>query len=224
LQNLLYVAIQITITERSNYHDQRGESDPAKDATPFWQYDEEIGEGCFFGEQATIRLKVHVSEEHYHRSEGDEIVPLRHNSGTRVYVMARPYILEPDYQISVSLYNRPTQEGAIGEVTSADLVGMHQRDVGQAQAWLYPQECTLVLWECFLEHWYRNEDPRTDENLKAIWLGFESFLLHNLSHDTSRIVTPSWEPLYDGDRRAWPEFLEELGYYRLGKRAYSKDV
>lgn len=170
-------------------------------------------------------MKAHVSKERYHRaSEVDEIVPLQAKRGTHIYVMVRPYILEPDYRISVGLYEQPTREGAIGEVTSADWVGMHQREVGSAQAWLYPQERILVLWECFLEHWYRKEDPRTDENLKAIWLGFEKFLLRNLPQQVDRIATPSWEPLYDEDKEAWPEFLEGLGYSPIGKRAYGKDI
>lgn len=71
---------------------------------------------------------------------------------------------------------------------------MRQREVGQAQAWLYPQERTLVLWECFLEDWYRKEDPRTDENLKVTWLGFEGFLLRSLPQQIDRIATPPGNP------------------------------
>src|SRR3954467_2163454 len=94
--------------------------------------------------------------------------------------MARPYILEPDYRLAVDLYQQPTQEGAIGEVTSADWVGMHPREVGQAQAWLDPPERTLVLWECYLHDFCRLEDPRDDQKLNSVWLRFESFLLSHL--------------------------------------------
>jgi hypothetical protein len=142
----------------------------------------------------------------------------------RIYVMARPYILEPDYQISVGLYQQPSQERAIGEVTSSDWVGMRQREVGQGQAWFYPEDHTLVLWECFLEDWYRKADPRTDDNLKTIWLGFEGFLLRTLLQQVDHIATPSWEPLYDEYKQAWQEFLEELGYNRIGPRAFGKNV
>ncbi|HEX9987294.1 MAG TPA: hypothetical protein VGE45_02315 [Chloroflexia bacterium] len=167
-------------------------------------------------------MKAHFSEERYHRvGEVDEIVPLQAKSGTRIYVMARPYILEPDYRINVGLYEQPAREGAIGEVTSAEWVGMRQREVGQAQAWLYPEDRTLVLWECFLEDWYRKEDSRTDENLKTVWLGFEGFLLRHRP-EINRIVTPSWEPIYEGDREAWPEFLQTVGCNRFGKIAFTK--
>ncbi len=150
-------------------------------------------------------------------------MPLRHQSGTRIYVMAKPYILEPDYRLTAGLYPQSTDQGAIGEVTGSDWVGMRPRQVGQAQAWLYPQDGTLILWECFLEDRYRQEDPRTDENLKAIWLGFERFLHSTLSQPIGRIITPSWEPLYE-DKAAWPQFLEGLGFRRASKRAYSKNV
>jgi hypothetical protein len=89
--------------------------------------DEAIGEGLFYGEHATIRLKAHISQEQYHKAyEQDEIVPLHTKSGTRMFVMARPYILQPDYRINFGLYQHPTQQGAIGEVTSTEWVGMRQ--------------------------------------------------------------------------------------------------
>jgi hypothetical protein len=204
------------IKERDTY--------PNKDDEPFWQLDEEIGEGRFFDQPAAIRLKAHVSHERDHRSDGDEIVPLRHKSGTRLYVMAKPYILEPDYRLTIGLYPQPTTQGAIGEVTGSDWVGMRQRVIGNAQAWLYPQERILILWECFLEDQYRQQDPRIDGNLKAIWFGFERFVLRTLPRPIQRIVTPSWEPLYDGAGPAWTDFLEAVGYRHIGSRAYCKRV
>ena len=78
------------IRERDTYHSR----DHSEDEEPFWQLDEEIGEGRFFGEQATIRLKAHISDERYHHAnELDELMPLHTKSGTPVYVLAKPYIL-----------------------------------------------------------------------------------------------------------------------------------
>jgi hypothetical protein len=166
-------------------------------------------------------LKAHISEERYHRSEGAEIIPLHEKSGTRIYVMARPYILEPDYTLTVGMYPRPAERNAIGEVLATEWRGMRQREVGQAQAWFYPSARTLVLWECFLEAWCRHEDPRTDETLHALWTGFEGFLLQH-APGVERIVTPSWEPLYDQDKQAWPHFLRSVGYQLIGPRAFGK--
>lgn len=150
-------------------------------------------------------------------------MPLNIDRGTRLYVMAKPYILEPDYRLTVGLYPQPTQKGAIGEVSNSDWIGMRQREVGHAQAWFYPEERTLILWECLLEHWHRQHDPRTDETLKTLWLGFEGFLLRQFP-DAERIVSSSWEPVYDKDRKAWSDFLETVGHRRVDKMAYGKEV
>jgi hypothetical protein len=191
---------------------------------PFWQFDEAIGEGLFYGETSTIRLKAHISEEQYHRViELDEIIPVQAKIGTRIYVLAKPYILEPDYRISIGLYPQIMQQAAVGEVVSSDWIGMRHREVGQAQAWLYPEERALMLWECFLEERYRQEDPRTDETLHNLWRGFEGFLLGHLPN-VEEITTPSWEPIYDADREVWPQFLEGVGYRRIGEWAFGKVV
>jgi hypothetical protein len=167
---------------------------------------------------------AHFSEERYQRmSQQDEIVPLQKESGTRIYILARPYISIPDYRLAISLHPQPTEQGAIGEVTNSNWVGMRQQAVGQAQAWHYPQDDTLVLWECFLEDWCRKEDPTTDDTLRTVWLGFERFLADHTS-GVERIITPSWEPLYASDEQAWPMFLEAVGYKRTGPKAFSKPL
>lgn len=218
---LLSVSTSPPITrEGDSQHNQREQEAEA----PFWQFDEEIGEGRFFDEQHTVRLKAHISPERYcHTSPLDEIIPLDTKKGTRIYVMAKPYILEQDYRLSIGLYPQPTEQGAIGEVTQADWEGMRGREVGHCQAWLYPEERTLILWECLIEHWYRGQDPRTDETLRTVWLGFEGFLLKHLPA-VERIATPGWEPIYEDDRDAWPQFLEMVGYKRIDKMAFGKDV
>jgi hypothetical protein len=137
--------------------------------------------------------------------------------------MAKPYILQPDYRLTVGLGPQPTDQDAIGEVVGSDWVGMRQLEVGHTQAWHYPQDRTLILWECLLEHRHRKADPRTDKTLRAIWLGFEGFLLRRIP-DVERIVTPSWEPIYEEDKDAWPHFLETLGYGQISERAYCKEV
>lgn len=212
---------RLPIGERDTYHNQEGRGGNER---PFWQLDEAVGEGLFYGEKQTIRLKAHISEEPYYRAGAlDEIVPLQSKSGSRVYVLARPYILLPDYRISVDLYPQPTKEGIIGKVVSSNWVGISQRIVGQAQGWHYPQKRTLVLWECFLEDRYRQKDPRTDETLHSLWKGFEGFLFRHLS-GVEHIATPSWEPLYEDSPEAWPQFLELMGYASIGDRAFGKRV
>ncbi len=76
----------------------------------------------------------------------------------------------------------------------------------------------LVLWECFIDQPHRQEDPTRDVALAMVWQGFEQFLLQRLA-DTERIITPAWEPLYP---EGWQEFLAQMGYHRLSKRAFER--
>jgi hypothetical protein len=66
--------------------------------------------------------------------------------------------------------------------------------------------------------------PRSDQNLKALWGGFESFLLQQLPHPIERIVTPGWEPIYDERHADWSAFLTQQGYSPIGDRAFGKEV
>jgi hypothetical protein len=224
LRKVSYKFSFIRITEHNAYQNQ-DEHRTNEPEDPFWQFDEAIGEGRFYGEPYTMRLKAHISEERYHRAEGDEIVPLQAKSGTRIDVLAKPYILIPDYTFTIGMYSQPTEQGAIGEVISSDWVGMKQQEIGQAQSWLYKEDRTLILWEAYLHDWCRKDDPRTDETLHTLWTGFEGFLLRQLSHHPiERIAVPGWEPLYDTDKEAWPQFLEGLGYDRISDKAFGRQV
>jgi len=126
--------------------------------------------------------------------------------------------------LTIGVYVQPTEKGAIGEVTASDWVGMRPRQIGQAQAWLYPAGRTLILWECYLHDFCRAEDPRADENLHALWGGFEGFLLKHLPSPIERIVTPSWEPIYEQEHEQWQEFLQECGYRPVSERAFGKQL
>jgi len=113
-------------------------------------------------------------------------VPLQAKSGTRIDVLAKPYILIPDYTFTIGMYSQPTEQGVIGEVIGSDWVGMKQQEIGQAQGWAYPADRTLILWEAYLHDWCRADDPRSDETLKTLWTGFEGFLLKHLSEHQIR--------------------------------------
>ncbi len=187
---------------------------------PFWNVDEAIGEGSFQGKPAMIRLRAHIAPEPY-RLETREIIPLRAKTGTRLYVLAKPYILKPDISLTIALYPRPLPSGAIGTVVDSQWEGMRPVEVGHAQAWLYPEDCTLIVWECLLEDRYRSADPESDDTLKALWSGFEQFLLRQLPRP-ERMATPSWEPIYQTDR--WRAFLQSMGYQPGNPLAFVKTV
>ena len=141
-----------------------------------------------------------------------ELFQVRQDSGTRASLHAKPYIFAPDTQLTVSLSPQPDLQdshGAIGTVTEARLRGLRPQDIGHAQAWYYPQDRVIVLWECFLQPHYRDgDDPAMDTLHTALWQGFEGSLRRRFAQ-AQRIMT-TWEDSYA--RPAWQRFLEKHGY------------
>jgi hypothetical protein len=117
---------------------------------PYWQHDfavelSPLGEQLGFG----VRFKAHESLEPFHLDRAGDLVPLRVTRGTRRYFHGKPYQLEPDYRLTVGLHPLPPPTGEIGVVEEARWEGLRQREIGQAQGWYYPEDATLILWECF---------------------------------------------------------------------------
>lgn len=189
---------------------------------PYWNHDVVIGDGLIQNKPYTIRMRIHTGLESYRGKE--ELYPLEHRTGEMDYVMGKPYILYPSITITLSTYDAPTPEGAIGEVVSSEWEGMRHEDIGHGQAWFYRQDRVLVLWECYLHDWVRqgHDTPADDETLKTVWQGFEGWLVERFHPE--RIVTPSWEPIYEAQEGAWPEFLHYLGYQPFNKQAFLKEV
>jgi hypothetical protein len=139
----------------------------------------------------------------------------------RVYVHGKPYILVPDITLTVALHPQPAADGAIGEVSGFEWVGMRHEEIGQAQAWCYPADGLVVLWECFPEERYRaSEDPTRDATLHALWAGFEGWLADRFP-DARRLVT-TWEDLYARPR--WEAFLEGRGYRSVAPAAFERPL
>jgi hypothetical protein len=191
-----------------------------REPDPYWQEDVAIGEGRFFrGDTATIGMRLHTTTERFSRRQ--EIIPLAHPSGERTYVHGKPYLLVPDLTLTVVLTPEPEPSGPIGTVTGSEWTGMRHEDIGQAQAWYYPTDQLLVLWECFTEPRYRtSEDPRADTTLVALWAGFESWLTGRFP-DARQLVT-TWEDLYD--RPQWQQFLATQDYTPIAPAAFGKDL
>ncbi len=165
-------------------------------------------------------MRVHESIEPYHRGDR-EIIPLSQPRGHRRYFHSKPYILEPEISLSVDLYQQPAPDGSVGQVAESRWEGLRHQDIGQAQAWYYPDDATLVLWECYLHERYQNEPPIEDALLGAVWRTWEHCLLTRCP-EAQRIATPSWEPLSHPDH--WREFLAAQGYQLFDERAYLKEV
>jgi hypothetical protein len=193
----------------------------------FWNEDLAVGEGNFHGEASTLRLKLHYGWERYSRTAGPEIVPLSRPRGERLYFLARPYILVPDVRLTIALYPYPApgDRGAIGEVRSSQWRGMRHLEIGSGQAWYYPNEATLILWEVLLHRPYRQASPAADRNLQVIWTGFERALLERCAA-VERVATPHDEPEYEREheREQWQAFLRAQGYRPLTRAAFAREV
>ncbi len=195
-------------------------STPEQEHAPYWQEDIALGEATLFrGETSTVRMRLHTTTERY--AGRRELVPLSQSTGERVYVHAKPYILVPDVTLTVGLYPAPTDAGAIGEVRGSDWTGMRHEDIGQAQAWLYPADQLLVLWECFPEGRYRTSaDPQQDTTLATLWTGFEGWLRQRFPQAQQLVST--WEDLYA--RPLWQAFLATRGYTPIAPAAFAKSL
>ena len=196
--------------------DTREPHDPHE--PPYWQSYVAIGEAPIQGERTPLRMRLHTVEEGYR--ERQELVPLKHPKGRRLYLHGRPYILLPDIRLTVALAEQPSVEGAIGTVLSSTEGEGRPQEIGNAQAWFYPKDKLLVLWECYLYDWCRQEDPRQDEALSVLWEGFERVLAERLPA-ANRIVTPAWEDIYE--RSLWQAFLTAKGYQPFNEQAMVKE-
>lgn len=189
----------------------------------FWTHDHQIGEGVFYRQPQAIRLKLHQAAERFDHAGDPEIIPLQHHRGERLYFLAKPYILVPDVRVTMSLYPYPTpgDQGAIGEVASSDWEGMKHEEIGSSQAWYYPADQTLVLWEVDLHPRHHQEHPVGDPNLTAVWQGFERVLLEHCP-DAKLLTTPVDDPNYERD--AYQEFLRSQGYQPMAQAAFGKQI
>jgi hypothetical protein len=100
--------------------------------------------------------------------------------------------------------------------------GWRRLDGGNAQAWLYPAEGALIVWEAYLHAGHRADaDPARDPALTLLWDGFEGALLRHLaSWGPARLVVTAWEDI--SPRRAWQAFLEERGSLARPPAAFAK--
>jgi hypothetical protein len=171
--------------------------------------------------QCFIRLKLTMSDEVY-RHHKELLVPLSNNVGRRIYVSAKSYILILKITITFVSILPQVDSNAIGRVIDSDATQLQELEIGTAQAWYYPVEKALVLWECFLHQRYRQEDLLNDSLAATAWHGFEQELLKRESlRDAERIYT-TYEDIYE--RPVWEQFLQAQGYRKVEQVAFVKEV
>src|SRR5713226_3862477 len=131
----------------------------------FWTDDVALFKGTFRRngkKPQPVRGKVHVSDERYSHVN-PEIVPISNpGKGQRTYVMLNPYVFEPNIFLTVGLYKTPKrfadQSEAIGETISSRSEGVREVQIGNAQAWYYPSDNMVVIWECYLWNFVRDHE------------------------------------------------------------------
>lgn len=101
------------------------------------------------------------------------------DAGRRHAPLLRPAPLRP-ITVTVGLAPAPRPGGAIGEVRSSEWAGLRHEELGQAQAWYYPEDRLLLLWECYLLDRFREDDPRADDLFQGVWRAVEAALRERL--------------------------------------------
>jgi hypothetical protein len=193
---------------------------------PFWTDDQQLPTELRLREQRyRVRMSVHRAEEAYSRGHGQsEILPVATEPGARDYFLIHPYILLPDIILTVGLYDPARRDAgeAIGEVVGSERHGMRHQQIGDAQAWYYRPDQTLIFWELNVFNLFLSASDQTEDPFyAALWRDLEGYLLAQVP-DVQRLATPSWEP--GVDQAQWQAFLQNLGYQPAAPRAFVKPL
>jgi hypothetical protein len=169
--------------------------------------------------------RIHLAEERYFDGL-HELISLKQKKGRRVYVMMQPYVLEPILTMTVQLYKNPKQyadqESPIGETAGTHQEGFREVQAGNAQAWYYPEEKTVMLWECFFDSRFRRHPLAEDGNMVKLWQTFEQWLLRQFP-DAKTLATP-FNDLIAHSIKEYQGFLSSLGYAPFAKGVFAKEL
>ena len=180
----------------------------------------------YYREPQQVHGRIHASDERYFDGS-HEITPLNHRHGQRTYVMMHPYVLEPKLTLTIGLYNQPKhyadQESPIGEtIGTPQVVGFREAQVGRAQAWYYPTDKMIVLWECFFDSRFHIHPFATDTNMQQLWQSFERYLVQKFP-TAETLATPFNDPIAESIDE-YHAFLKSLGYSPLVQGAFGKRI
>jgi hypothetical protein len=170
--------------------------------------------------------RFHISEEKF-RASKYEIIPIKEQAGKRTYVMMQPYVLEPILTITVGLFDKPKhyadQDSPVGRtIGQPRQEGFREAQAGNAQAWYYHSDKTIVLWECFFDRRFRRHPFDKDGNMQKLWKGFEHWLIKQFPKATT-LATPFNDPIAESIDE-YQTFLKSLGYSPIAKAAFGKKL
>jgi hypothetical protein len=183
---------------------------------PFWTHDTLLFEGSFKyyrDKKQQVRGKIHMVGGRYdfnnfHRLERSY---LNNPNGRCFYMLMHPYVVQPNIVMNIALQPKHYADAGdiIGKTISSSVEGVRHHDIGSAQAWYYPEDKILVLWECFLHDFARDVPLLKDTNMAQLWTGFERWLLNQFP-EAEKIVTPFADPIWKV--KEYQEFLRVQGY------------
>ena len=202
-------------------HEQEGKDDFWTERTPLFtaQFP------TYYTEPHKVWGRFHTSVEQYTDSK-KEIIPIKEKKGKRTYVMMQPYVHEPNLTFTIGLYDKPKQyadqDSSIGEVIGSKREGFKEVKVGNAQAWYYPADKTIVLWECFFNERFMKHPLPTDANMQNLWKGFEHWLIKKFPK-AQTVATPFNDPIAESIEE-YQLFLKKLGYSPIAQGAFGKKI
>jgi hypothetical protein len=180
---------------------------------------------AYYTQPQKVWGRFHTSEEQYTDSR-DEIIPIKEKKGKRTYVMMQPYVREPNLTLTIGLYDKPKQyadqESSIGKVIGSRQEGFKEVQVGNAQAWYYHTDETIVLWECFFNKRFMKHPLLTDTNMQHLWKRFELWLVKKFPK-ASTLATPFNDPIAKSIDE-YQSFLKKLGYSPIAQAAFGKKL
>ena len=169
---------------------------PEHDPTPYWNDDRELGEVYVGHDLRRVRARSHIEDETFHGRGSETLFTLAEREGRRTYVQSRLYVHSPPG-------------------TS------REQRIAAAQAWYYPADRTVVLWELIVEPpFQRGVEPAEDLLLRSLWVHYER-LLAGRFREADQFMT-TWEDTYD--RQVWAEFLTAVGYRQTAPAVFTKSV
>ena len=137
------------------------------------------------------------------------------------------YVFEPKLTITIGLYPKPKhyadQDEVIGRtIGQPKSAGFREAQVGNAQAWYYHHDKTIVLWECFFESRFHRDPFAEDANMLKLWQALERWLIKQFPQ-AQTLATPFNDPITESIEE-YQTFLKKLGYSPLAEAAFGKNV
>jgi len=190
----------------------------------YWTHDTALFDGQL---RVKVRGKIHVTDEPYHPPDLDRVLEAHISpQGTRISVHMKPFALFPIDRLR-------------GIVVSSQEREAQEVEIGNAQAWYYPQDKIIVIGECILEGFMRDDPLSHDPNMRALWMGFERVLRNQFvgfvralrKHrpglvppyaEAERIIIHAPAPMFEGEE--YQEFLTALGYTPISSTVWEKRV